>query len=34
VPRFVHFVDAFWLTITGKIRKNVLRAEVATAQER
>jgi fatty-acyl-CoA synthase len=29
VPRYVQFVDSFPLTITGKIRKNVLREQMA-----
>jgi fatty-acyl-CoA synthase len=29
VPRYVHFLDTFPLTITGKIRKNVLREQMA-----
>jgi fatty-acyl-CoA synthase len=29
VPRYVQFLDAFPLTVTGKIRKNVLREEMA-----
>jgi fatty-acyl-CoA synthase len=29
VPRYVHFLDSFPLTITGKIRKNVLREQMA-----
>jgi fatty-acyl-CoA synthase len=29
VPRYVRFLDAFPLTVTGKIRKNVLREQMA-----
>jgi fatty-acyl-CoA synthase len=29
VPRYVHFLESFPLTITGKIRKNILREQMA-----
>jgi fatty-acyl-CoA synthase len=30
VPRYVHVVDAFPMTVTGKIRKVQMREEAAT----
>ena len=31
VPRYVCFLDSFPLTVTGKVRKNVLREQMAQA---
>ena len=31
VPRHVHFLDTFPMTITGKVRKSVLREQMAKA---
>jgi fatty-acyl-CoA synthase len=34
VPRYVHVVDGFPMTVTGKIRKVEMRAEAAEILER